>query len=867
MHIEFVSNQSSTCRRPARRLSVMREWHMRLKVCLSVAALLLMSMVMLGSAVAQSSSDETPQKIGNYLATGDFQVGYRFNYEKGVQLACPVGSPNRNAEGYCPEESMYDTLVNLHSGGRLLEQSLSLRAPDRNGLLFDDLSISSFGWGGDPNNVARVRVSKHRLYDFNATYRRDQNFFDYDLLANPLNPPAFTSAGVATGSVPVEYSPHQMSLARRMTDADLTLAPESPISLRLGFNRVRNEGPAFSTLHEGSEALLLENVSTTTDRYQIGVDVKLLPRTKISYDQFVEWYKGDTTAQEGNLYSMLPNGTFTDFGIAYTPCTQVLPTGTIVGFPSAAAGSPVISGCITPASFTGASALAQNQFLSYNRANRIRTHTPTEQVSLQSHYFKNLDVTGRYSYAANDMSASYDDLFTGLETRTSQVGELLAGPENGKIIQSSADFGATYHITAKLSISDTFHFMNWRAPAFFDATDVAFDVPTSGVAAPAGCSSATCVLFPLGSAQQAATLTDYSSTLQTITKSDQVEADYEFSRMAGAHIGYRYDHVAIVNELFSLQLAGGTEPPASYEPIIDTDTALAGFWLRPNDKWRFNADASLGSANNWEFRTDPRRQLEYSGRLTYTPTRWATITGTGRALEQRNRGTNCDSTGTYPFASCNANQNPIELAFSPAFNNGEVAFNAHNRNLGVAVTLMPNDKFGFDFAYNYSNIGSNSFICFQEAGPAAPPVFTITFAGYLTPTTNGISPCATAPLTDFTSATGTPLYETYELYRNRVHFADAMFVWKPFARFSANMGYDIVNSEGLTTNFNTLQPLGSLASTFHRPVLTLEYQMAKNWAVKGGWNYYDYNEKDVAGPTLPRDFHDNMTTLSLKYAF
>jgi len=81
------------------------------------------------------------------------------------------------------------------------------------------------------------------------------------------------------------------------------------------------------------------------------------------------------------------------------------------------------------------------------------------------------------------------------------------------------------------------------------------------------------------------------------------------------------------------------------------------------------------------------------------------------------------------------------------------------------------------------------------------------------------------------------------------------------------MGYSIVSSQGNTTTFNPLQPLGSLASNFHRPIFALEVKMAKNWAAKAGWNYYGYNEKDVAGPTLPRDFHDNMTTLSLKYAF
>ena len=34
-----------------------------------------------------------------------------------------------------------------------------------------------------------------------------------------------------------------------------------------------------------------------------------------------------------------------------------------------------------------------------------------------------------------------------------------------------------------------------------------------------------------------------------------------------------------------------------------------------------------------------------------------------------------------------------------------------------------------------------------------------------------------------------------------------------------------------------------------------------------GYNYYEYGEKDFVGPTLPRYFHANNVTVSLKYAF
>ena len=45
---------------------------------------------------------------------------------------------------------MYDTLVNLQTGPRILDQTLTMQSVDHQGLLFDDLYLNSFGWGGDP---------------------------------------------------------------------------------------------------------------------------------------------------------------------------------------------------------------------------------------------------------------------------------------------------------------------------------------------------------------------------------------------------------------------------------------------------------------------------------------------------------------------------------------------------------------------------------------------------------------------------------------------------------------------------------------------------------------------------------------------
>jgi hypothetical protein len=156
---------------------------------------------------------------------------------------------------------MYDTLVNLHQGPRLLDETLSMQSLNHQGVLFDDLYINSFGWGGDPNNALRIRAGKNKWYKFVGSFRRDQSFSDFDLLANPLNPPPVTLRlhGVLP-SIAVLNSPHLFDATRRMSDFDLTLLPQSTVSFRLGFSHNNMTGPSFSSIHDGTEASALSGL-------------------------------------------------------------------------------------------------------------------------------------------------------------------------------------------------------------------------------------------------------------------------------------------------------------------------------------------------------------------------------------------------------------------------------------------------------------------------------------------------------------------------------------------------------------------------------------------------------------------------------
>src|SRR6202034_2202715 len=92
-------------------------------------------------------------------------------------------------------------------------------------------------------------------------------------------------------AVSIVNSPHSMDLVRRMQDYDLTLMPQSKIQIRLGYSRNRNEGPGFFTTDGGTISDFNQNYSYTTNAYHAGVDFKILPRTTISYDQFLSYFK------------------------------------------------------------------------------------------------------------------------------------------------------------------------------------------------------------------------------------------------------------------------------------------------------------------------------------------------------------------------------------------------------------------------------------------------------------------------------------------------------------------------------------------------------------------------------------------------
>jgi hypothetical protein len=797
---------------------------------LAVAGLLTVGIL---PAHAQQEDEQKGIDQGNYNIKQSIEFGGRFT---------SIGG----------DIQTYDTFVNLQQGARLLGFTMEMHSLDHHGTLFDRFYFSNFGYGGDPNMASRLNISKNKWYNFDALFRKDVNYWDYSLQANPLNPttpfangPVGYAAPTCTSCVLAE-SPHLMATRRKLGDYNLLLLPQSKVRFRVGYSRNTVDGPVLSSIHQGTEQALFEDYSMTVNTYRIGVDFKVLPRTNISYDQLWNYYKGDTgtTDQNQNPLFRLSNGTAVDLGYSFN-----------------AGASQPCGGTFLPTGFVNPTCSA---YFSYLRGGRVRTNTPTEQISLQSNYWKDWDISARASYSGGDMNVfGYDQTVFGRESRTNLRNDQITGPIEGRRVAASADFGATWHITTKLNFIDSFHFENWHDPAQFLSSECSFFSPSlltsANVFAPTATQPATCTA-PAGtvagtpvhstSSGPDVSLLLNSNFLKQDEKTNLSELEYQFNSKIGARLGFRYRHRAIgdnfystANEIFypsnaargSCALAAGVLPagctqntdgsitfivPASTPApagliFIDEYAAVFGLWLRPTANWRISFDTELMSADNAFTRISPRQSQEYRLRTKYKVTDRLNLNGTVNIWEGRN--------------------NVFEV------NNLQ-----HNRAYGVSAIFQPNEKGGLELGYDYNDVFSQILICITSS---AVPVG---------PSTVG--------------CTGLPgLIQELSVYTNKSSFGYFDASLTPIKRLTLRLGANLTGTSGSSLiSITPNAPTGPLDSKYMQPFGGFDYHIAKGWTGRAYWGYYGYHE-DVSNVVqdifAPRNFRANLVTVSVRYAF
>lgn len=819
------------------------------------AVLVVALMLLLGVAASAQDTEKPLEGInqGNYNVKQSAEFGYRWT---GINGSIPV----------------YNTYVDLRDGPRLLDYRLDMRSLNHEGLAFDNLSFSNFGYGGDPNNVSRLRLYKNKWYNFNANFRRDYTYWDYNLLANPLNPVGVTFLNAPAGfTTQIPDSPHQMGLVRRMSDYNLTLLPQSRVRFRLGYLRNIQDGVSYTSTHQGTDAQYLQNVKTTLNGYQIGVDFKLIPRTNISYDQFLQYYKGDTVATLAPSPFTLANGTPANIGLPRNPalgqpCTQPFNNGVTgpVG--------TVYAGC--------------SVYLAYLKNPKPRTTIPVEQLSIQSNYFKNVDFSGRISYTSTDMTDNFNEVLGAGISRTLQVGSTASGPLKARRVSTTVDTAVTIYVTEKFRLTDTFRFYNYMIPGYWTSTTAAqFPIgpllpnlpggpaPLNrpdltkpiGVFNTTNCPSPfTALTCPQHGSSSPADVANGIAMrfLGQNSKYNTFEAEYDFTHRMGARLGFRYGH-RLLSDLNALSYSGtglgevffpgsstapasngagvafrgdcaktGTPPVApanctlqsdgsvvftgfTGDTAVNTDSrneysGLIGLWARPVDQVRISLDVELMSADNTFVRIAPRNLQHYKGRLNWKPEEWVSMGGAFNLYESRNNVT-------------------------------DIFHLDHNRSVSFDMAMDPKPLYGVSAGIDYSDIFSSTDICYALTSNPSPTT--------ICPSPNPIQ--------------GISLYKTKgyfgygELHTRMVN-----------NRLYLYLGTYMSVVTGETTFLSPNAPPGPLQYNYIKPYAGLEFRIYQGLSYKTDWNYHDYKETSGPDVTTPvRNFKGSLVTFAVKYAF
>jgi hypothetical protein len=816
---------------------------------------------------ASSGAQQASPPANEGTVWNDYSVHQTFDF--GARYTNLSGNPDN-----------YDTLVNLQSGARLLDYSLDMSSINHKNSLFDHLTLTGFGFGGDPNDVARLNITKGKWYDFTANFRRDQYLFEYNQLANPFNPASSNPA------LPITTALHNIDYSRRMSDFDLTLLPLSPFRFRFGYSHIREQGPSLTTVgaanapgvgEVGISTVLGQDFSTSTDLYRAGFDVKYFPKTVLSFTEIVQYTKGDTFTDDQNFLYQLSNQAPVDLGVVFntaggTPCKTPLAVQTV---------PPAVPPVATPTC---------PGLLSYNRDLRPRITMPTEQFSFQTSYIKNLSMSGLLSYSSGTVNVNnLLDSWTGLSTRILAAGDTATGSDKAKRVLVDGNWGAVYQVTHKFAISDTFGYNSFRLPGQFGFVTVNpfFQAVAGGPSilapqatfnttnCPAPYTASTCPQHNSSSPPDSAAGAALRYLGQNLAM-NTIQFEYTFTPRWGAHLGYRYTNRKIYDYNATLYAAetfdpggstGATEAargdcaiptggsfPANlptgcvlnpdgsvtfsgltatsdtqHSQAVDINghSALFGIWGRPTDKLRTSFDLELFSADAAFTRITPRQFQRYSVQASYLPTHWAEVTGAVNIVENRD-------------------------------NVVDVQDKEHNRNYSFNATFSPSDKYSFDLGYNYNDIYTQAIVCYA--------------LGFGPPPAGQVCPIANSPVTAGSLST----------YADKSHFLNTDVNWQPAKKLTFRFGYAgnfsrgaplFINFNGVPVgNFlNPLTPFGPLRFNYQQPYANMNYAVTKDISYNAAWNYYGYYSRGNQSPTglAPlggQDFTGNTLMFSLRYS-
>jgi hypothetical protein len=841
---------------------------------IGVAVLLMMA----GIAAAQSPTPSEPMAIpGGYTSHQTVDIGGHIADIKG-------------------SGAMYDTLINQQSGPRLMGATFELRAlPTNKHAQIDLLHAIATGFGGDPYNFAKLDFSKGKLYEFSGTFRRDRQYSDYDLLGNPnittgqSIPIGPTTAPTSSLAWPqVNHSSVQFNTVRRMTDTNLTIYPLAKVTFRAGYSQNIFQGPGMSPSYNIAKynALLEQYQRNSTDEFTAGVDWKPVQGTKLSFDEEITHFK------TGSYFTLDPNGFLvqeadgtkaylgnwdsqTAYGIGGCNTTSMgTAPYTILSPAQTAGGLPIINP-------------ACDVVTSYMRSQPTRILTPTETFRFQSSSIKNITMNGDLNYTKAKMNLpNYYENFQGLDGAARSITYNANASANRAVV--SGDYGVVWQATRTVSLSYQLNYSDVHQPG----TTVFTSLTTlSTPAAPNQTINYSGALTTTVAANGASTITG-ASTINTPMPAyfgqkfltNNLTGSWDASSRATLSLTYRYRTHTIEEGLNGAAANAPLAPGATNNGTvsINENGGIFNAFLRPANHWDLNGTVEVLYDDNAFTPIGPRQTKHYRVHTLYKPRPWATFSGAFNDLERHN----------------NTNDSPGTTSYGP-LNHVD-----HTRMASFGTVLAPNEHYGLDFNYAYTDVYMSSNICYLNGATATLPGAASAPGSVPTSAIQSGNVYANGVCNYNVGHSGPPVMGDWfgrDFMDAPTQFVSAAVRLSPVDKIHASLGYRISDVNG-TRFFNDARDVnGSMVSKYQTPFVNLAWTIHPGLIWKAEYNYFGYGEggpsgsqycsttttatsvpalcssfaptyptgvtEPTSGLTAPRTFHANNVTFSMHYAF
>ncbi len=272
----------------------------------------------------------------------------------------------------------------------------------------------------------------------------------------------------------------------------------------------------------------------------------------------------------------------------------------------------------------------------------------------------------------------------------------------------------------------------------------------------------------------------------------------------------------------------------------------------------------------------------------YKPKPWATISGAFNDLERHNNTGDNAATGSLYYG-------PLDHV-------------DHSRVFSMGAVLAPNEHYGLDLNYAYSDVYATTNICYLNGAKATLPGAAPAPGSIPASVLSSGNVYANGVCNYNVSHTSTPALGSWfgrDFMDAPTQYGSVALNLSPVDKIHSNLGYRISSVNG-SQFFNDARSVnGSLVSTYQTPFVNLAWTIRHGMIMKAEYNYYGYGEGGASGPqycststttstavvpcaslynpaipttvtglvepssglTAPRNFHANNVTLSVHYEF